>query len=114
MDFKKLFGIGSSSASPPPPATKATADPAAASTIIGQWKEPSGSETTEFRADGTVVEKPPGGEMIRGQYSLEGARLKVRLDGVKEELVFTCAIKNDILEMTDSEGKTTKYGRAEP
>ncbi len=121
MDFKKLFGFGSSTPPPPPPPLRpppppvakpaAKAAPVAAPTIVGQWKEPSGSDTTEFRPDGTLLEKPANGEAIKGRYSLDGAQLKVRLDGVPDELAFTFAIKGDQLEMTDAEGHTTKYRR---
>lgn len=120
MDFKKLFGFGSSTPAPPPPPLRPPAPPAAKTTkpvpvaelaILGQWKEPGGSDTTEFRADGTLVEKPASGDPIRGRYWLDGSRLKVRLKGVPEELAFTVVITSDLIEMTDSEGNTTKYRR---
>ena len=79
--------------------------------IVGQWKEPNGSDTTEFRADGTVVEKPANGELIRGRYSLEGTSLKITLEGVPEELLFAASIKNDTLEMRDPDGQVTEYRR---
>jgi hypothetical protein len=66
---------------------------------------------TEFRQDGTLVEKASSGETIRGKYWLDASQLKVRLDGVPEELAFTVVIKDDLLEMRDSEGSTTKYHR---
>ncbi len=69
---------------------------------------------TEFRPDGTLVEKPASGETIRGRYSCDGSKLKVQLDGIPEELSFTIAIKNDTLKMTDAEGQVTKYLRAQP
>ncbi len=124
MDLKKLFGFGSSTPPPPPPPLRPPPPPGArpgprpapatAPTIIGQWQEPNGNDTTEFRADGTLMEKQAGGETISGRYSLDGARLKVRLEGVAEELAFNVVIKGDMLEMTDSEGNTTKYRRASP
>jgi len=83
----------------------------AAPTIVGQWKEPNGSDTTEFRADGIVIEKPASGETIRGRYSLEGAKLKITLEGLADELSFTATIKADALEMTDRDGQVTRYRR---
>ncbi len=71
---------------------------------MGQWKEPNGSDTTEFRADGTLTERPAQGETIRGRYSLEGAKLAVQLEGMGEELSFNVLIHSDVLEMTDSDG----------
>ena len=73
--------------------------------------EPGGTDMTEFRADGTLVEKAASGETIRGRYSLSASQLKVRLEEAPEELAFTVVIKSDLLEMTDSEGNTTKYRR---
>ncbi len=58
------------------------------------------------------MEKPVNGETIRGHYSLDGAKLKVRLEGMAEELSFTVAIRSDVLEMTDGDGRTSKYRRA--
>lgn len=119
--MKKFFGFGSSTPPPPPPPAKPPAPPsskaaakptAAAPSIVGQWKEPNGSDLTEFRADGTVIEKPAGGETIRGRYTLEGARLKIKLDGLPNELVFSVMLKSDALEMTDSERQTTRYVKA--
>ena len=79
--------------------------------IVGRWKEPNGTDTTEFRADGTVMEIPAGGETIRGRYSCEGVKLKIRLEGVPEELSFSASIKDDTLEMKDPEGEVTQYRR---
>ncbi len=42
--------------------------------------------------------------MIRGRYSLEGAKLAVQLEGMGEELSFNVLIRSDVLEMTDSDG----------
>ena len=126
--MKKFFGFGSSTPPPPPPPAHPPAPPAAkspaskpaptakessptASGIVGQWKEPNGSDTTEFRADGTVVENLGSGEPIRGRYSLEGAKLKITLDGVPEEISFAASIKNDTLEMKDPDGLVTQYRR---
>ena len=78
---------------------------------MGRWKEPKGSDTTEFHADGTVTEKPASGENIRGRYTLEGAKLKIRLEGVPDELSFSAVIKTDALEMTGPDGQTTRYER---
>jgi Family of unknown function (DUF5640) len=119
--MKKFFGFGSSTPAPPPPPSRPPAPPTAkpgapksATTvpaIVGRWKEPSGSDTTEFHADGTVVEKPASGETIRGRYQLEGAKLTIKLERVLEPLVFTATIKNDALEMKDPEGQVTQYRR---
>jgi hypothetical protein len=67
---------------------------------------------TEFCADGSVIEKPASGETIRGRYSLEGAKLKIKLEGLAEELSFTAVIKADDLEMKDRDGQVTHYRRA--
>lgn len=112
--MKKFFGFGSSP--PPPPAPPNSPGTAAkdsgVATIVGSWKEPDGSDTTEFRADGTVVEKPASGETIRGRYSLEGAKLKIRLEGLSEELSFSASIEDDALELKDPDGQITHYRRA--
>lgn len=76
--------------------------------------EPGGTETTEFRPDGTLVEKPASGDVIHGRYELDNSKLKVRLEGVPDELAFAVVIKNDLLEMTDAAGSTTKYRRIQP
>lgn len=129
--MKKLFGFGSSTPPPPPVPTRPPAPPAksiptakpaaapltqtpsAASTpsIVGRWKEPSGTDTTEFHADGSVTEKS-GGETIRGKYVFEGGKLKINLEGMSEALLFSAAINNGALEMTDAEGQATTYVRA--
>lgn len=57
------------------------------------------------------MEKPASGEAIRGRYSLEGTKLKIKLEGVPEELTFSAAIKNDALEMKDRDGQVTHYRR---
>ena len=106
----KFFSKGSSTPPPPPapgvkPATPAT--PA----IVGRWKDPKESDTTEFHADGRVTEKPSSGETIRGRYTLDGTKLKIRLDGVPNELSFTAAIKDNKLEMTGPDGQMSRYDR---
>ena len=80
---------------------------------MGRWKEPAGTDTTEFHADGSVTERPAGGEMIRGRYSLEKGTLKINLDAVADELSFPVKITADTLEMTDPEGNVTRYRRIE-
>ena len=80
-------------------------------TIVGRWKERDGSDITEFHSDGTVTEKPASGETIRGKYSMEGGRLKIKLARVADELIFPVSIKADTLEMTDPEGQVTHYRR---
>jgi hypothetical protein len=103
---------------PPPPSTSpapssAGEKPAAAApTIVGRWKEPKGSDTTEFHSDGTVTEKPTSGESIRGRYKMDGSTLKINLDGVPDELSFTAAVKDGKLEMTGPDGILTRYERA--
>jgi hypothetical protein len=132
--MKKFFGFGSSTPPPPPtppskppapplkpapapsPAKGATDEPAAKSpapeapSIVGRWKEPNGSDVTQFAADGTVTETPASGETIRGRYSLHGGTLKLNLEGV-EELTFPVKLGGNTLEMTDPEGQVTKYER---
>ncbi len=127
--MKKLFGFGSSTPPPPavptrPPAPPAkhtpTPKPAPAKaeaalvdgrSIVGRWKEPGGSDTTEFHADGSVTERS-GGETIRGKYVLVGSNLKINLEGVTEALTFSATIDHDTLEMIDGDGQATKYARA--
>lgn len=79
--------------------------------LVGRWREPQGKDTTEFHADGTVTEKPASGEKIRGRYSLDGAKLKINLDGVPDSLSFSAVVKANQLEMTDPDGQTTRYER---
>jgi hypothetical protein len=125
----KFFGFGSSTPPPPPPPARPPAPPvgkqppgkpAAAPTrenstagadIVGKWREPGGSDTTEFRADGTVLETPANGPAIRGRYAIDGVKLKIRLDGVPDELSFAASVKGDKLEMKDPDGQVTHYQR---
>ncbi|MEP6809370.1 MAG: DUF5640 domain-containing protein [Chthoniobacterales bacterium] len=116
--MRKFFGLGSSSNPPPPPpppppspAPKAEPKPAQPS-LVGRWKEPKGADTTEFLADGTVMERPATGESIRGRYTLEGSKLKIRLQGMTDDLSFTAVVKGNTLEMTDPDGAKTSYERA--
>ena len=118
--MKKFFGFGSSTPPPPPPpsrppsppAAKPASKPSASPGIVGSWKEPAGSDTTEFRADGTVLEKSASGETIRGRYSLEGAKLKIKLEGLADELSFSAVVKSETLELTDGDGQVTRYQKA--
>lgn len=117
--MKKFFGFGSSTPPPPAPPIKPPAAPSkpspaapAKSPIVGRWKEPNGKDTTEFHADGRVTEKPAAGEQIRGHYTVDGSQVKIRLDGVKEELVFTATFRGETLEMRDPAGATTRYEKA--
>jgi hypothetical protein len=133
--MKKFFGFGPSTPPPPPPPSRPPAPPAkpatpakpqpaaetasaaaapaqSAPSIVGRWKEPQGSDTTEFHADGTVTERPASGETIRGRYSLEGGKLKIKLEGVADEIVFTASVGADSLEMSDADGHMTLYKRA--
>ena len=59
-----------------------------------------------------MIEKPASGETIRGRYSLEGTKLKIKLEGLSDELSFTALIKTDSLEMTDPDGQVTRYQKA--
>ena len=89
-------------------------EPAAAPkpSIVGKWKEPNGSDTTEFHAEGTVTERLASGETIRGRYSLAESKLTINLDGLADELTFSALIKTDTLEMTGPDGQVTRYQRA--
>ena len=134
--MKKFFGFGSSTPPPPPPPSKPPAPPpkpasagapasakatgappvdkAAAPptpSIIGRWKEPESSDTTEFHADGTVTERTASGETIRGRYSIRDKHLKLNLDSVPGELSFPVSVGSQTLEMTDTEGTITLYQR---
>ena len=124
MDMKKLFGFGSGTPSPPPPPSRPPAPPGSkpavppakpasvpVPAIVGRWKERNGSDITEFHSDGTVTEQTAGGESIRGTYLLEGGRLKIKLDGVEDELVFPFSVKPETLEMADPDGQVTHYRR---
>ncbi len=118
--MKKFFGFGSSTPPPPAPPSKPPAAPAhppapsakaaaGSAPIVGRWREPKGTDTTEFHTDGSVTENPASGEKIRGRYTLDGTSLKIRLEGVTDELVFTAVVKGDALEMTGPDGETTRY-----
>jgi hypothetical protein len=132
--MKKFFGFGSSTPPPPSPPSKPPTPPAKAATppapakspaptesakpvtssaptIVGKWREPGSSDTTEFHADGSVTEKTGSGETIRGRYSVRDKHLKINLDGVSDQLSFPVAIAADKLEMTDPDGKITHYER---
>lgn len=108
--MRKFFGLGNSTPPTPPLPGTPPAAPAKRS-IVGRWKEPKGSDVTEFHDDKTVTEKPSSGPSIHGRYSLEGSKLKIKLDGVPDELAFTAEIKGDALEMTAPDGETTRYER---
>ncbi|MFN2475659.1 MAG: DUF5640 domain-containing protein [Chthoniobacterales bacterium] len=134
--MKKFFGFGSSTPPPPSPPSKPptapakpttpapaaakspapaeSSKPAAASSapgIVGKWREPGSSDTTEFHADGSVTEKTGSGDTIRGRYSIRDKHLKIDLEGVADQLSFPVAIGSDELEMTDTDGKITYYER---
>lgn len=79
--------------------------------IVGQWNEPGSSDTTEFRADGTLSERLGSGETIRGRYTLDGSKLLITLEGV-DALSFSASINPDALELTDPDGQVTHYRRA--
>ncbi|HEX8280653.1 MAG TPA: hypothetical protein VF551_04700 [Chthoniobacterales bacterium] len=85
--------------------------PAPAPSIVGRWKEPGSADTTEFRADGTLIETSGNGESIRGRYSLDGSKLKINLEGVPDELSFAASVKTDELETTDPDGQVTRFRR---
>ncbi|MDQ6859901.1 MAG: hypothetical protein M3032_01915 [Verrucomicrobiota bacterium] len=83
---------------PPPPS------------IVGRWKEPSGSDLVEFREDGALIEQSAGGDKIQGRYALLGDQLKIQLDGV-EHLAFSVRVDAENLELRDVEGQVTRYQR---
>ena len=133
--MKKFFGFGSSTPPPPSPPSKPPAPPAkpatpaspakspvpietakasgrgAAPSIVGRWRERGSNDTTEFHADGSVIEKTGDGETIRGRYSIREKTLKIDLEGVVDQLSFPVALGGDKLEMTDPDGKITRYER---
>ena len=136
--MKKFFGFGPSTPPPPPPsrpptppaakpgpapkpdATKqpeppkpqpAPATPPPAPSIVGRWKDPNSGDITEFHADGSVTENVSGGEPIRGRYTLNGDKLKLKLDGVPDDLTFPVTIKAETLDMVDPDGNMTRYQR---
>jgi hypothetical protein len=99
-------------APPPPPQPAAAPAPAAAPpqpSIVGRWKEPQGADVTEFTGDGTVIERPANSDPIRGRYSLEGGKLKVKLESMEDELTFPVVITATTLDMTDPSGQVTRY-----
>ncbi len=110
----KFFGLRSNKPASPPPASKSSpvAETAKPPSLVGRWKEPNADDITEFRDDGTVIERPASGEPIRGRYSLDGPKLKVKLDGAPDDLSFSISIKQDTLEMTYPDGQVTVYRRA--
>jgi hypothetical protein len=59
-----------------------------------------------------VTERPASGETIRGRYSLADGKLKINLQGVADEIVFTVAVSANALEMSDADGQITHYRRA--
>lgn len=93
-----------------PVAAPPAAAVAPAPSLVGRWREPGSSDTTEFHADGSVIESTGDEETIRGRYSLENKVLTINLEGV-DELTFPIALGPDTLEMTDEEGKITHYER---
>ena len=127
----KFFRFGSSTPPPPPPPARPPAPPLAkpsaakrpaappaktpapaqAPIIVGHWQEPGSSDATEFRADGTLVERLGTGDVINGRYSLDGSRLTIELEGV-DRLSFSAAIRTDTLALTDPDGQVTEYRRA--
>ena len=58
-----------------------------------------------------MTEKPASGEKIRGHYIFDGAKLKIRLEGVPDELNFSAVFKGAALEMTGPDGQMTRYER---
>ncbi|MDQ6622718.1 MAG: DUF5640 domain-containing protein [Verrucomicrobiota bacterium] len=122
----KFFRFGSSTPPPPPPparpprpplarpqAAKPPARPpipVARPSIVGRWQERGSKEATEFRADGTLLERLGNGEMINGRYVLEGARLQIELQDVGP-LSFSVSLNAETLELTDAEGQVTRYRR---
>jgi hypothetical protein len=58
-----------------------------------------------------VTERVAGGEAIRGRYLLAGDRLSITLEGMDEPLTFAVSVKDDTLEMMDSDGDKSVYRR---
>ena len=114
--YEKLLRLRLLHASTSRPAQQTTSGPgsrptASAAPIVGRWKEPKGTDVTEFHADGTVTERPASGETIRGRYLLESSKLRINLEGVPEEICFAVVIKGDQLEMTGPDGQTIRSVR---
>jgi Family of unknown function (DUF5640) len=78
--------------------------------IVGRWKEPEGSDSVEFRADGTLLEHATNGDGVRGHYALAGDHLSIRIDGV-EPLAFSVSINGATMELKDAQGQVTRYLR---
>lgn len=59
------------------------------------------------------MEKPAHGQSIRGRYSFEGSKLKIKLEVVPEELTFAATLAAETLELKDRDGQVTRYRRQE-
>ncbi len=126
----KFFRFAASTPPPPPPPSRPPAPPlirssilkraplprakpgeaTAAPSLVGRWQEPGGNDMTEFRSDGSLVERLGTGETINGRYSLEGLKLSVKLES-GDELSFSASITRDALELTDPDGQVARYRR---
>lgn len=93
----------------PLPRAKA-AEPSAAPSIVGRWQEPGSNDMTEFREDGSLIERLGSGETINGRYVLDGVRLRVKLES-GDELSFSAAVTRDTLELADPDGQVASYRR---
>lgn len=65
---------------------------------------------TEFREDGSLIERLGSGETINGRYVLDGVRLRVKLES-GDELSFSAAVTRDTLELADPDGQVASYRR---
>lgn len=65
---------------------------------------------TEFRSDGTLIERLGSGDTINGRYWLDGASLRVELES-GDELSFDVSLAADALALTDQDGQAARYRR---
>lgn len=65
---------------------------------------------TEFRADGSLIERLGSGEAINGRYLLDGVKLRVKLES-GDELSFAVALTDDALALADPDGQVANYRR---
>jgi len=65
---------------------------------------------TEFREDGSLIERLGSGDTINGRYSLNGGKLSVKLES-GDELSFAVALSDGTLSLSDPEGQVANYRR---
>ena len=67
---------------------------------------------TEFRSDGSLIERLGTGDTINGRYSLDGVRLSVKLES-GDDLSFAVALTEATLSLSDPDGQIANYRRVQ-